>query len=92
MEENINIQKALFFSFLKKPGLRNKKRKHQHYLFGNHTNRNNRPEVFCKKVCLRPATLLKKRLAQVFSCEFWEISKNNFFHRTPLVATSVLSF
>ena len=28
---------------------------------------------------LRAATLLKKALAQVFSCEFCEISKNNFF-------------
>ena len=27
---------------------------------------------------LRPATLLKKTLAQVLSCEFCEISKNNF--------------
>ena len=27
----------------------------------------------------RPATLLKKRLAHVFSCEFCEISKNTFF-------------
>ena len=26
-----------------------------------------------------PATLLKKILAQVFSCEFYEISKNIFF-------------
>ena len=38
---------------------------------------------------LKPATLLKKRLAQVFSCEFWEIPKNTFFvYRTPLVAAS----
>ena len=30
--------------------------------------------------CLRPATLLKKETpAQVFSCEFCEISKNSFF-------------
>ena len=28
----------------------------------------------------------KKTLAQAFSCEFCEISKNTFFHRTPLVA------
>ena len=28
---------------------------------------------------LKPATLLKKTLAQVFSCEFYEISKNTFF-------------
>ena len=31
----------------------------------------------------------KESLAQVFSCEFCEISKNTFFHRTPLVAASV---
>ena len=35
--------------------------------------------VFFNKVAgLRPATLLKKRLAQVFSCEFCEISKKIF--------------
>ena len=28
-------------------------------------------------------------LAQVFSCEFCEISKNTFSYRTPPVATSV---
>ena len=40
---------------------------------------------------LRPATLLKKEtLTQVFSCEFCKISKNTFFHRTPLVAASEL--
>ena len=46
------------------------------------------PEMFCKKRCSekfrkihmpQPATLLKKRLAQVFSFEFCEISKNTFF-------------
>ena len=38
----------------------------------------------------RPATSLKKEtLAQVFSCEFCEISRSNFFYRTPLVAASV---
>ena len=30
----------------------------------------------------------KESLAQVFSCKFWEISKNNFFYRTPQVAAS----
>ena len=30
----------------------------------------------------------KETLAQVFSCEFCEIYKNTFFHRTPLVAAS----
>ena len=60
----------------------------------------NLPENTCARVSflikfqalgLRPATLLKKNtLAQVFSCEFCEISKNNYFYRTPLVATSGL--
>ena len=45
--------------------------------------------LFNKVVGLRPATLLKKRLAQLFSCKFCEISKNTFFHRTPLVVASV---
>ena len=31
----------------------------------------------------------KETLAQVLSCEFCEISKNTFFHRTPLVTASV---
>ena len=36
--------------------------------------------LFFNKVAgLRPATLLKKRLAQVFSYEFCEISKNILF-------------
>ena len=36
-----------------------------------------------------PATLLRKKaMAQVFSCEFWEIYKNTFYYRTPLVAPS----
>ena len=35
-----------------------------------------------------PVTLLKKRVAQAFSCKFREISKNTFFHITPLVAAS----
>ena len=30
----------------------------------------------------------KETLAQVFSCEIWEISKNKFLQRTPLVAAS----
>ena len=37
-----------------------------------------------------PATLCKKEtLAQVFFCEFCEISKNTLFYRTSLVAASV---
>ena len=34
----------------------------------------------------------KETLAQVFSCEFCEISKNNFLHRAPLVAASAAFF
>ena len=53
-----------------------------------------RPEVFCKKGVLRnfgACNFIKKgTLAQVFSCEFCEISKNTFFYRTPLVAAFVL--
>ena len=34
----------------------------------------------------------KGTLAQVFSCEFNEISKNTFLHRTPLVVASINTF
>ena len=45
--------------------------------------------LFFRVSDLRPATFLKKEtLAQMFSCEFYEISKNTFFHRTPVVAAS----
>ena len=30
----------------------------------------------------------KETLAHVFSCKFWEISKNTVFYRTPQVAAS----
>ena len=45
--------------------------------------------LFFNKVAgLRLATLLKKRLAQAFSCEFCDIIKNTFCYRTPLMAAS----
>ena len=49
---------------------------------------------FNKVAGLKLATLFKKSLslAQVFSCEFCEISKNTFFHRTPPVAASENSY
>ena len=61
--------------------------------------RSRRPGVFCKKMLLEISqnsqgntctrfSLLIKTLAQVFSCEFCEISQNTFFYRTPLVAAS----
>ena len=39
------------------------------------------PEVFCKKCVLRNFAKITKKmsLAQVFSCEFCDISKNTFF-------------
>ena len=60
------------------------------------------PEVFCKRRVLRNFAkftgkhlcqslcnfVKQETLAQVFSCEFCEISKNTFLHRTPLVAAS----
>ena len=52
--------------------------------------RSSRPEVFCKKGVFRNFTKFtgkrRKTLAQVFSCEIYEISENTFFYRTPLVA------
>ena len=66
--------------------------------------RSSRPEVFCKKDVLRNFTKFTGKhlcqslffnevaglrpLAQVFSCEFFEISKNTFLHRQPPVAAS----
>ena len=58
------------------------------------------PEVFCKKVFLEVSQnsqkspvpecnfIEKETLAEVFSCEFCEISKNIFYYRTLLVAAS----
>ena len=43
---------------------------------------------FYKVVGLRPTTLLKIGSGTSVSCEFCEISKNKFFHRSPLVAAS----
>ena len=48
---------------------------------------------FNKFASLRPKAcnfIKKETLAQVFSCEFYEISKNTFFYRTPLVAASAV--
>ena len=54
-----------------------------------------------ENTCARVSFLIKKRLcnfikkealAQVFSCNFCEISKNNFFYRTTLTATFALTY
>ena len=44
------------------------------------------------KVAGWPATVLKKRLTQVFSCEFCKLSKNTFSYRTCPVAASYLTW
>ena len=45
--------------------------------------------LFNKVAGLRPETLLKKTLTQVFSCEFCKISMNAFSYRTTPVAAFV---
>ena len=48
---------------------------------------------FFNKVAGKAYTFIEKEtLAQVFSCEFCEISKNTFFDRTPPVTASVDTF
>ena len=48
---------------------------------------------FNKVPCLRPATLLKKRLwHRCFPVNFCEISKNTYSYRTPPVAASVAAY
>ena len=60
----------------------------------NHTNASNMkkqkqpPEVFCKKRSEANNFIKKEPLAQVFSCEFCEISKNSSPYRIPSVAAS----
>ena len=66
-----------------------------YFLYNNTNARSSRPEVFLeisknsqKNTCARVSFLIKlqacnfikkETLAQVLSCEFWEISKNSFF-------------
>ena len=68
--------------------------------------RSSRPDVFCKKGVLRNFAKFTGKhlcqslyfnkvaglgLAQVFSCEFCEFSRNNFSYRIPLVVAFVLN-
>ena len=51
------------------------------------------PEAVAQTYSVKKAAcnfIKKETLAQVFSCEFSEISKNTFFYRTPLVAASAM--
>ena len=66
--------------FWKKGGLRN---------FAEFTGKHMCQSLFFNKVVgIRPASLLRKTRAQMFSYEFCEISKNTFCYRTPLMAAS----
>ena len=48
--------------------------------------------LFLIKLQIEACNFIKKEtLAQVFSCEFCEISKNAFSYRTPQVVVSVIS-
>ena len=56
----------------------------------------NSQENICARVSflikLQACNFFKKEtLAQMFSCEFWEISKNTFFYRTSPVAASEMN-
>ena len=44
-----------------------------------------------ENTCARDSFLMKLQasgVTQVFSCKFWEISKNTFIYKTPPVAAS----
>ena len=45
-------------------------------------------EAVVQRCSVKKVFLEISQNSQVFSCEFCEISKNTFFHRTPLVAAS----
>ena len=47
-------------------------------------------DSFLMKLFFLMNFIKKESLAQLFSCEFCEISKNNFFYITPPVAASVI--
>ena len=58
--------------------------------FAKFTGKNLCQSLFFNKVADAACNFIQtETLAQVFSCEFCEISKNASFYRTPLVAASV---
>ena len=81
------------------------KRVSVYFLYFSSKVRSSRQEVFCKKRVPRNLAKItgkhlrrrsqacnfikKETLAQVFSCEFCEISNNTYCYRTPLMAASV---
>ena len=46
--------------------------------------------ILTKLQACRPAILLKKRLTQVFSCEYYEIVKNAYFEEKPRVVYELI--
>ena len=60
--------------------------------FAKFTGKHLHQNLFFSKVAdLRSAILLKKRVCEVFPCEFCEIFKNIFFYRTlPLTISELL--
>ena len=56
--------------------------------FAKFTGKHLRQSLFFNKVCFFINFIKKETLAQSFSCEICEISKNTFYYRTPLVAAS----
>ena len=48
-------------------------------------------EAVVQRCSVKKVFLEISQNSQVFSCEFSEISKNTFLHRTPLVAASFIS-
>ena len=53
--------------------------------------KSNCTEVFSPEVPEACNFIKKQTLAQLFPSEFWEIFKNTFFHKAPLVAASLFS-
>ena len=51
----------------------------------------NSQENTCARIPEACNFIKKEALAQVFSCEFCDISKNTFFHRSPLVTESIVA-
>ena len=46
-------------------------------------------EAVAQRCSVEKVFIKKETLAQVFSCEFWEISLNTFSYRTPAAASDM---
>ena len=88
---NNSCQKLVFYSFLSAADLQATRSSHREVFckkvvyksFERFTGKHLCRSLFFNKVAgLRPF-IKKEALAQVFSCEFYEISENTFFYRAP---------